>query len=112
MSEQTKVQKRAILDRERRQRNRKLMNDIKLQRRCLYCKGINKLEFHHRNPDNKFREVADMETYTQGRILEEIEKCDVVCNECHKNLHRFGRIILVPIPIYIPVYIPTDGILV
>lgn len=103
-----KGQIQAEYDRERRKSNRKLINDIKLQKRCLYCKGIEKLEFHHRDPNEKFIPVSNMASYTTKRILEEIEKCDVVCNDCHRNLHRFGRIIYVTIPIYIPIPIKVD----
>lgn len=47
------------------------------------------LQFHHRNVDDKTRDISKM--VTQGcsmkRILAEIEKCDCVCANCHHEIH-------------------------
>jgi uncharacterized lipoprotein YddW (UPF0748 family) len=47
------------------------------------------LEFHHRNPEEKVTEVSTM-VYTgsgKEKILKEINKCDVLCANCHKKEH-------------------------
>ena len=53
------------------------------------------LEFDHRDTATKFRAVAQMieARYAWDRILEEIEKCDVRCANCHrrKTSKQFGH---------------------
>lgn len=53
------------------------------------------LEFDHRDTARKFRAVAQMieARYAWGKILEEIEKCDVRCANCHrrKTSKQFGH---------------------
>jgi len=48
------------------------------------------LDFHHRDGDGKKISIADMPRQGYGRetILEEIEKCDVLCANCHRVLHN------------------------
>lgn len=54
---------------------------------CVDCKesDIIVLEFDHQR--DKFKNVSEMimQGYTFKRILEEIEKCEVVCANCHKR---------------------------
>jgi hypothetical protein len=47
------------------------------------------LDFHHKNPKQKDFEIACAirQGWTKPRILEEIEKCIVVCSNCHRKLH-------------------------
>ena len=47
------------------------------------------LEFHHRDPKEKDMHVSYLRrgTYSKKRILKEIEKCDVMCANCHRKLH-------------------------
>ena len=44
------------------------------------------LEFHHRDPVAKTREVSKMITRREplSRIMREIAKCDVMCASCHR----------------------------
>jgi hypothetical protein len=53
------------------------------------------LEFDHRDATTKFRAVAQMieARYAWSTILEEIEKCDVRCANCHrrKTSRQFGH---------------------
>jgi hypothetical protein len=48
------------------------------------------LELHHRNPSNKnptlrLRHRRDLLKFGWREILVELEKCDVVCSNCHKR---------------------------
>ena len=55
-----------------------------------------------------------MECYSQERIIAEIAKCDVVCRKCHQDKHRYVegiKVILIPIPIYIPINIDPHALL-
>lgn len=48
------------------------------------------IDFHHRDSSDKFMKVSDMVcfAYKVERILEEIEKCDVMCANCHRKYHH------------------------
>ena len=48
------------------------------------------LEFHHKDPNTKFKSVCHMvhQGYSLKRIMQEIEKCVLVCKKCHmENCH-------------------------
>jgi len=47
------------------------------------------LTFHHRDPKKKEIEVsrAVADGWSKERILKEIEKCDVLCRNCHAIIH-------------------------
>lgn len=47
------------------------------------------LTFHHRDPSKKDIEIsrAVSNGWSKERILKEMEKCDVLCSNCHKILH-------------------------
>jgi len=52
-------------------------------------KSLGAIEFHHRNPEEKEFNVGD--GVANGRswkeCVEEAEKCDMVCANCHRELH-------------------------
>jgi superfamily II DNA helicase RecQ len=58
--------------------------------KCVEC-GENRywvLDFHHRNPKEKDIEVSTLiRRSSKIKILTEIEKCDVLCSNCHRDLH-------------------------
>ena len=54
---------------------------------CGYNKCINALTFHHRNPDEKDFNIAGSHCYSWQRIKQEIEKCDLLCSNCHIEHH-------------------------
>lgn len=64
---------------------------IKTNKICKTCTESRSpcLTFHHRNPKNKEYEIGDMVSngYSKERILKEIEKCDIICFNCHMYLH-------------------------
>ena len=47
------------------------------------------LTFHHRDPSDKMIEVSILVTRhnKRERVLAEIAKCDVLCANCHADLH-------------------------
>lgn len=54
---------------------------------CGYDKYIGALEFHHVNPDEKEFSFSKMRSYNFERVKPELDKCIVVCSNCHKELH-------------------------
>lgn len=57
---------------------------------------ISCLDFHHRDPSTKRASVREMMRghYPFEALLEEVEKCDVICANCHRKLHwseRMGK---------------------
>lgn len=71
----------------------KLIKDIKDSHICNVCHGVNvPLTFHHRNPKHKeFSIGRDCYKKGMGKIKREIEKCDLVCEECHREIHKKGN---------------------
>jgi hypothetical protein len=67
------------------------INAIKRDRGCMSCKERHPacLDFHHRDPMQKTLSVGVLicRCAAMDTILEEIEKCDVLCSNCHRKLH-------------------------
>jgi len=71
---------------------------MKQQMKCLRCDENHPscLSFHHRDPNTKEDIVSNMvcEAWSEKRILEEIAKCDVLCENCHRKLHWHAKLAL------------------
>lgn len=79
------------------ERNRKKIRDLldfinKYRNKpCLDCKKtypIYIMDFDHREGTHKIKEVTKMvwsQRFSKEKILKEIEKCDVVCSNCHRT---------------------------
>ncbi len=91
----------------RRARLYEYLQQIKSKASCAYC-GENHpaaLQFHHRDPSQKEFNVGEFVTRQLGgmdKLKKEIEKCDVVCANCHLKYHynhdhRQSRIVVEPI---------------
>ena len=52
---------------------------------CIKCGNtdIRVLTFHHRDKSQKRYNVSCMKYLSEKRILSEIEKCDILCANCH-----------------------------
>lgn len=77
---------------DRKQRLQKKIRDYKTDRGCRLC-GIDDavvLQLHHLNPDEKDYSVANMpnQGLSWERIKEEIEKCAVLCANCHLRIEN------------------------
>lgn len=75
---------------EERKQRRVVFNEYKKTLKCKEC-GFSHpaaLDFHHRNPDEKEYTISQMIVDKPFEyLLEEIEKCDVLCANCHRILH-------------------------
>ena len=68
-----------------RQNNNKKLCEYLSKRKCVDCgeKNIVVLEFDH--IENKVKEISRLiRNNAWGIVLKEIEKCEVVCSNCHK----------------------------
>lgn len=71
---------------------RNLLHEYKSERGCSMCdeKDPICLEFHHRNEKKKLFNIGaySKHRHSWSNILKEIEKCDLVCANCHRKIHR------------------------
>lgn len=55
---------------------------------CGYNKSKRALHFHHLDPNEKdFGISAEGTTKTWKSVQEELSKCQLVCSNCHSELH-------------------------
>ena len=54
---------------------------------CNYDRCIDALEFHHLDPKEKEFGIAQMGNRSISVILKEIDKCILVCANCHREIH-------------------------
>lgn len=54
--------------------------------RCGYNKSISALEFHHKNPQEKDFSPSG-KSISWERMKKEIDKCILVCANCHREIH-------------------------
>ena len=54
---------------------------------CGYDKCVSSLDFHHLDPSQKDIGVGQMRGHSFQRIKREIEKCVVLCKNCHSEVH-------------------------
>ena len=65
---------------------------LKRDKRCIFCgeSHIACLDFHHRDKTKKLCMIQRLARSTSSnniRVLEEIEKCDLICSNCHRKIH-------------------------
>ena len=76
---------------ERKSKIKKWFIALKKSLKCEICDEDHPatLDFHHKDKKRKDNEVAFMAYYgySKARILKEIEKCQVLCSNCHRKIH-------------------------
>lgn len=72
----------------RREKIRKFLNEIKTVgcSLCGYSACLAAIEFHHVTGDKSF-EINQLSGYSIERVKKEMEKCVVVCANCHRQIH-------------------------
>ena len=61
---------------------------------CKKCgeKRLYVLDFHHRDPSVKEGTINHMlKSSSYNKLIEEIDKCDVLCANCHREFHYLER---------------------
>lgn len=57
--------------------------------KCGYNKSIAALDFHHRDCNNKEFSISSVRFWTfNEKIKNELDKCDLLCANCHRELHH------------------------
>jgi len=78
----------------KRKEIRLFLHEYKKDKSCEIC-GYNKvpdiLVFHHVDQGQKSFKIAERNSSTVEILKEEIEKCILVCPNCHRKLHWNGR---------------------
>ena len=74
-----------------RDTRREFLDIIKLEEGCQIC-GYNEhpraLQFDHINPAEKLFTIAGLLTCSMDKLLTELEKCRVLCANCH-SIHSW-----------------------
>ena len=76
-----------------KEKNLFIVNKAK-ERGCQKCgeKRPYLMEFHHRNPDEKANTIAHMiKSSSQEKLILELNKCIVLCANCHREFHFFEK---------------------
>jgi len=55
---------------------------------CGYDKSRAALEFHHLDPTKKDFSISSRWTISHDKLKEEIDKCIMLCANCHRELHE------------------------
>jgi len=60
--------------------------------RCGYSKYVGALEFHHLDPTKKDFSIGHGSIKSWARTKEELDKCIMLCSNCHKEVHHEERL--------------------
>lgn len=79
----------------KRQANRRVNHKVKaieyLGGSCQKCGGVfhpSVYDFHHRDPTEKEYNPASLMSGSWEKIQPELDKCDLLCSNCHRELHH------------------------
>ena len=81
-------------EKEQRRQLMELVNNIKQQSTCKFCpeKDPCCLDFHHLDSNQKDESIAYLVGIkSRERLMKEIEKCIVVCANCHRKIHSKNK---------------------
>lgn len=59
--------------------------------KCVLCGSINKLQFDHRNPDEKVFTIGSKWSYSIEYLKPELDKCQLLCSDCHKQKNKIDN---------------------
>lgn len=73
----------------RRKKTAKIICNLKKSLECVRCgfSDYRALEFHHLDRSTKSFNISESFTWSFGKIQEEIEKCEILCANCHRIEH-------------------------
>lgn len=89
------INKGYVLEQQRLyKRERKLQSIAYLGGKCQKCSNEyhpSVYEFHHRDPEDKDRDPSKMLSLSWERLEAELNKCDLLCANCHRLVHHENR---------------------
>jgi hypothetical protein len=96
------VERRKIYSKNRKMKNRKLWETFAVEsgygecEKCGYNRCFAAIEFHHTDPKRKEANVGSIVSRTfnptnVARFMEEVNKCDILCANCHREIHYKER---------------------
>jgi len=57
----------------------------RLEGKCAGCGSSEDLQFDHIDPSTKEHKISSIYTYSMERFLAEVDKCQLLCRECHEK---------------------------
>jgi hypothetical protein len=83
-------EKYAERNRKRRAEMITWLDSLKEGKPCVQCENVfppKAMDFHHRDPSQKEFSISNVRFlgYGKERVLQEIEKCDLLCAVCHRT---------------------------
>jgi hypothetical protein len=72
-----------------RQKHADDMTQVRALHDCEDC-GAPSGDFHHREPATKLFSISNGDSYSEEKLLDEMDKCDTVCARCHNWRHYLG----------------------
>lgn len=72
-----------------RERAKEFIANVKKNSTCKNCGDTRwyVLDFHHRNDSEKSFNISRGHTKGFSTLQKEIDKCDILCSNCHRELH-------------------------
>ena len=63
--------------------------EIAYNRGCAMCGAKENLTWHHRDPSLKLDKINNVIRHYKSckKLMEELEKCQVLCRACHDEIH-------------------------
>jgi hypothetical protein len=91
LSKEEKLKRKQNNDKRRRQKLRVWYLEILNTKYCISCgeKSTECLDWHHLDPSKKINGVTRMvhDKMPIKTILQEMDKCIIVCANCHRKIH-------------------------
>lgn len=75
------------------QQRREFTDEYKKDKYCVKCREnrIHVLDFHHLDPSQKEFNIGERSKHGLKRIWNEMEKCILLCRNCHSDFHHLER---------------------
>jgi len=59
--------------------------------KCINCGSVENLQFDHKDPKQKEFNISQKWDYKIDYVLKEMEKCQLLCDKCHKEKNKIDN---------------------